>query len=92
MRSFGEQLTQVCLCFFGDGAANSGPFIDSFEPGSRGAATVIFLCENETLQRYIPGRASDSGLNTSPTAALLASVHCGRAIREVGHRHLRLPQ
>jgi acetoin:2,6-dichlorophenolindophenol oxidoreductase subunit alpha len=37
---------QVCLCFFGDGAANSGPFHESLNLAALWRAPVIFLCEN----------------------------------------------
>jgi pyruvate dehydrogenase E1 component alpha subunit len=37
---------QVCLCFFGDGAANSGPFHESLNLAAIWKLPVIFLCEN----------------------------------------------
>lgn len=37
---------QVCLCFFGDGAANCGPFHESLNLASVWKLPVIFLCEN----------------------------------------------
>ena len=37
---------QVCLCFFGDGAANCGPFHESLNLASVWRLPVIFLCEN----------------------------------------------
>lgn len=37
---------QVCLCFFGDGAANCGPFHESLNLASTWRLPVIFLCEN----------------------------------------------
>ena len=37
---------QVCLCFFGDGAANCGPFHESLNLASIWKLPVIFLCEN----------------------------------------------
>lgn len=38
--------TQVCLCFFGDGAANSGTFHESINLAAVWKLPVIFLCEN----------------------------------------------
>ncbi|WP_174842506.1 thiamine pyrophosphate-dependent dehydrogenase E1 component subunit alpha [Steroidobacter cummioxidans] len=37
---------QVCLCFFGDGAANCGPFHESLNLASVWKLPVVFLCEN----------------------------------------------
>jgi acetoin:2,6-dichlorophenolindophenol oxidoreductase subunit alpha len=37
---------QVCLCFFGDGAANCGPFHESLNLAAIWKLPVIFLCEN----------------------------------------------
>jgi len=37
---------QVCLCFFGDGAANCGPFHESLNLATVWKLPVIFLCEN----------------------------------------------
>jgi acetoin:2,6-dichlorophenolindophenol oxidoreductase subunit alpha len=37
---------QVCLCFFGDGAANSGAFHESLNLAAIWKLPVIFLCEN----------------------------------------------
>lgn len=37
---------QVCLCFFGDGGANCGPFHESLNLAAVWKLPVIFLCEN----------------------------------------------
>jgi acetoin:2,6-dichlorophenolindophenol oxidoreductase subunit alpha len=37
---------QVCLCFFGDGAANCGPFHESLNLAAVWKVPVVFLCEN----------------------------------------------
>jgi len=37
---------QVCLCFFGDGAANRGPFHEALNLAVIWRLPVIFLCEN----------------------------------------------
>jgi pyruvate dehydrogenase E1 component alpha subunit len=37
---------QVCLCFFGDGAANEGTFHESLNLAAVWKLPVIFLCEN----------------------------------------------
>lgn len=37
---------QVCLCFFGDGAANCGPFHESLNLAAVWKLPVVFICEN----------------------------------------------
>jgi pyruvate dehydrogenase E1 component alpha subunit len=37
---------QVCLCFFGDGAANLGPFHESLNMAAIWTLPVVFVCEN----------------------------------------------
>lgn len=37
---------QVCLCFFGDGAANCGPFHESLNLAAIWKLPVVFFCEN----------------------------------------------
>jgi len=37
---------QVCLCFFGDGAANRGPFHEALNLAAIWKLPVVFLCEN----------------------------------------------
>jgi acetoin:2,6-dichlorophenolindophenol oxidoreductase subunit alpha len=37
---------QICLCFFGDGAANCGPFHESLNLAAVWKLPVVFLCEN----------------------------------------------
>lgn len=41
-----RETNQVCLCFFGDGAANCGPFHESLNLAAIWKLPVIFLCEN----------------------------------------------
>jgi TPP-dependent pyruvate/acetoin dehydrogenase alpha subunit len=48
---------QVCLCFFGDGAANRGPFHEALNLAAIWRLPVVFLCENNgwassTSHRY----------------------------------------
>ncbi len=41
-----RRTSQVCLCFFGDGAANRGPFHEALNLAVIWKLPVIFLCEN----------------------------------------------
>lgn len=41
-----QRLDRVCLCFFGDGAANEGTFHESLNLAATWDLPVIFLCEN----------------------------------------------
>jgi acetoin:2,6-dichlorophenolindophenol oxidoreductase subunit alpha len=45
---------QVCLCFFGDGAANCGPFHESLNLAAVWKLPVIFLCENNGYAIHTP--------------------------------------
>ena len=47
---------QVCLCFFGDGAANCGPFHESLNLAAVWKLPVIFLCENNGYAIYTSQR------------------------------------
>lgn len=41
-----QQSGRVCLCFFGDGAANSGPFHEALNMAAIWTLPVVFVCEN----------------------------------------------
>lgn len=41
-----QEVDRVCLCFFGDGAANEGTFHESLNLAATWDLPVIFLCEN----------------------------------------------
>lgn len=68
-----RQSGQVCLCFFGDGAANRGPVHEALNLAAIWTLPVVFLCENNswastTSHRYacavrdVAARASGYGL------------------------------
>ena len=47
---------QVCLCFFGDGASNRGPFHEALNLAVVWKLPVIFLCENNGWASTTPHR------------------------------------
>jgi TPP-dependent pyruvate/acetoin dehydrogenase alpha subunit len=61
---------RVCLCFFGDGAANSGAFHEGLNLASIWKLPVIFLCENNL---YASGTRISSVCAIEDIAARAAS-------------------
>jgi len=59
---------QVCLCFFGDGAANCGPFHESLNLAAVWALPVIFLCENNGYAMFTPQSQSTAIVNIAARA------------------------
>jgi acetoin:2,6-dichlorophenolindophenol oxidoreductase subunit alpha len=59
---------QVCLCFFGDGAANCGPFHESLNLAAVWKLPVIFLCENNGYAIYTPQAQTTSVANIAQRA------------------------
>ena len=41
-----QKLDQIILCFFGDGAANAGPFHEALNMAAIWSLPVVFVCEN----------------------------------------------
>ena len=53
--AFGAKLEgkgKLAICFFGDGAANQGVFMESMNVATAWALPVIFLCENNGLSEF----------------------------------------
>ena len=53
-----QELNQVCLCFFGDGAANEGTFHESINMAAIWDLPVVFLCENNQYGMSMSTRRS----------------------------------
>jgi pyruvate dehydrogenase E1 component alpha subunit len=60
---------QVCLCFFGDGAANCGPFHESLNLAATWNLPVIFLCENNGYAMYTPQAQTTKVLDVARRAS-----------------------
>ena len=45
---------QVSICFFGDGAAGRGPFHEAITMGSLWKLPVVYVCENNQYQQWVP--------------------------------------
>lgn len=60
---------QVCLCFFGDGAANCGPFHESLNLAAIWKLPVVFLCENNGYATFTPQAQTTAVSNIAQRAA-----------------------
>jgi acetoin:2,6-dichlorophenolindophenol oxidoreductase subunit alpha len=59
---------QVCLCFFGDGAANCGPFHESLNLAAVWKLPVVFLCENNGYAMFTPQALTTSVVDIAERA------------------------
>jgi acetoin:2,6-dichlorophenolindophenol oxidoreductase subunit alpha len=60
---------QVALAFFGDGAANRGPFHESVNLAALWRLPVVFLCENNGWASSTPFAGSTAGGSIAARAA-----------------------
>jgi TPP-dependent pyruvate/acetoin dehydrogenase alpha subunit len=60
---------QVCLCFFGDGAANCGPFHESLNLASVWKLPVVFMCENNGYGASVAQSKSTAVVDIAQRAA-----------------------
>lgn len=59
---------QVCACFFGDGASNSGPFHEGLNVAAVWRLPVIFVCENNQYALSVAARKVTSVENIADRA------------------------
>lgn len=60
---------QVCLCFFGDGAANEGAFHESLNLAAVWKLPVVFLCENNGYAMFTSQAQSTAIANIAERAS-----------------------
>jgi acetoin:2,6-dichlorophenolindophenol oxidoreductase subunit alpha len=60
---------QVCLCFFGDGASNRGPFHEGLNLAGIWTLPVVFLCENNGWASSTPHEYACAGRDVAARAA-----------------------
>lgn len=54
---------QVAVCFFGDGGANQGVFLETMNMAGVWKLPVIFLCENNHVMEYTDSRRVNANLD-----------------------------
>ncbi len=62
--AFGAKLRgdgRVCVCFFGDGAANQGTFMESMNVSSAWGLPTVFICENNGLSEFTVSNSVTGG-------------------------------
>lgn len=63
-----QKLDRVCLCFFGDGAANEGTFHEAINMAAIWDLPVIFLCENNQYGMSMSVQRSTGSDGVAPRA------------------------
>lgn len=72
--AFGAKLRddgRVALCFFGDGAANQGTFMESMNVSSAWKLPTIFMCENNGLSEFTVSSTVTGGNLVDRAAAFM---------------------
>jgi pyruvate dehydrogenase E1 component alpha subunit len=66
-----RKLPHVVACFFGDGAANRGPFLESLNWAKVYGLPVLFVCEDNRISATTPTGPMTAGEGVSARAAAL---------------------
>ena len=77
---------QVSICFFGDGAAARGTFHEAITMGSLWKLPVVYVCENNQYQQWVPRKnvaVVDSVADMAPSYAIPGVSIDGQDIVEV---------
>ncbi len=77
---------QVSICFFGDGAAARGTFHEAITMGSLWKLPVVYVCENNQYQQWVPRKnvaVVDSVADMAPSYAIPGISIDGQNIVEV---------
>ena len=77
---------QVSICFFGDGAAARGPFHEAITMGSLWKLPVVYVCENNQYQQWVPRSdvaVVDSVADMAPSYSIPGVSIDGQKIVEV---------
>ena len=77
---------QVSVCFFGDGAAARGPFHEGIAMGSLWKLPVVYVCENNQYQQWVPRKnvaVVDSVADMAPSYGIPGVSIDGQNIVEV---------
>ncbi len=77
---------QVSVCFFGDGAAARGPFHEAILMGSLWKLPVLYVCENNQYQQWVPRKnvaVVDSVADMAPSYSIPGVSVDGQNIIEV---------
>ncbi len=67
-----RKLPQIVACFFGDGAANRGPFLESLNWAVVYRLPVLFVCEDNRISATTPTAPMTAGEGVSARATALA--------------------
>ena len=69
-----QKLDKIILCFFGDGAANMGPFHEALNMAAIWTLPVVFVCENNQYAMSYPARKAFAIERISDRAQRMVSL------------------